>query len=293
MNDLYYIKYEAKVMLLDTMAMTPAVELTHRRFCDYLWVHEEFPLNADHFLIEIGRAPAAALDQVRSGLQRKGWFVRGEFLVHGGALKSLNEAKRDYVNRFNQTAGMRKADRLTCEEDPETGIITIRYPEQKPVTADVTGDAREAVTGRVPKGVTGGVTISKSKSEQESELEPVPSKDIKSNYSKERKVAGTKLTFLVLDRVARDIVGNKHEWDYDNCKVHAGQFTQASIVAKLKAFVGVIPADERLIHQAWQEAVTRTHQAAVDGLIRTTPPGYCITIFTEQLNKLRDVSIAE
>ena len=290
MNDLYYIKYKAPVMLLDTMTMPREVELTHRRFCDYLWAHEEFPMRADHFLIEIGRVLVEQLPAVRAGLARKGWFEQGEFLVHKGALETLNEAKRDYVKRYNQTSGMRKSQQLTLVENPN-GIVTIRFPADVTgrVTGDVTADARQDV----PSRVTGAVTVLKSKSEQESELKPVPSKDIKSNYSIQPKVGGTKLTFLMLDRIARDIVSNKREWDYDNCKVHAEQFTQASIVSKIKSFVGVIPADEKTIHAAWQEAVTRTHQSAVDGLIKTTPPGYCITIFTEQLNRLRDASVAE
>lgn len=281
MNDLYYIKYKSALMLLDTMSMSPATELAHRRFCDFLWANEELPQKNDGFFMSVGRVPVDKIPEVRSGLFMKGWTEHGDFLTHGGALESLNEAKEDYVSRYNQTAKMRQVTTISLVTDPVTGIVTIDYGKDGPPTVT------EAVTGEAAK--TG--TRLKSKQEKQSKSESVPSVDIKSNYSIPPKAQGTKLTFLMLDRIAREIVENRHEWDYDNCKVHASQFPPASIVAKLKQFVGVV--DAAVIHPAWQEAVTRTHQAAVDGLIKTTPPGYCMTIFTEQLNKLRDTTVAE
>jgi uncharacterized protein YdaU (DUF1376 family) len=117
---------------------------------------------------------------------------------------------------------------------------------------------------------------------------PSPSPNVAnrtSNYS------GTKLTFLSLDRIAREIVNNDKDWDWDNCKVKRSSLVASSIVSHLKNFVGAVP--EASVHPAWREAVVRSHQASVDGLIKTTVNGYCMRVFSEQLTKSRVPAEAE
>jgi hypothetical protein len=94
----------------------------------------------------------------------------------------------------------------------------------------------------------------------------------------------TKLTASAasMDRIARDIAADKHAWNWDNCKVKPGEIVPASIRKVLTPYAGRL--DEKTIHDCWREAVTRTHQAAVDGLAMQ-PAGYCVTCFKEQLQK--------
>lgn len=92
----------------------------------------------------------------------------------------------------------------------------------------------------------------------------------------------TKLTITAasLKRVAREVANNKYGWAYDNCKVKPGKIVPASLVTVLKPYVGKL--DEKSVHEAWHEAVKRTHAAAVDSLAND-PPGYCVACFKEQL----------
>jgi hypothetical protein len=94
----------------------------------------------------------------------------------------------------------------------------------------------------------------------------------------------TKLTASAasMERIAREIASDKHGWSWDNCKVKPGVIVPASIKKVLQSYAGRL--DEKRIHDCWREAVTRTHQAAVDGLAKQ-PAAYCVTCFKEQLQK--------
>ena len=85
-----------------------------------------------------------------------------------------------------------------------------------------------------------------------------------------------------LSRVASEIRSNRHGWAYDNCKVQPDMFPfTTSLIKVLAPFSGRI--SETAVHTAWQEAVTRTHRAAVDGLVTTNPAGYCVKCFREAI----------
>lgn len=97
-----------------------------------------------------------------------------------------------------------------------------------------------------------------------------------------------KLTKLTLEksslgRLAREIISNKNAWAYDNCKVKPEMFQFAkSLATALAPFIGRI--SETKVHIAWQEAVTRTHQASVDALVGD-PASYVIQCWKEALEK--------
>jgi hypothetical protein len=95
----------------------------------------------------------------------------------------------------------------------------------------------------------------------------------------------TKLTLakVSLERVAREIVGNRHGWSYDNCKVKPVEIMAHSLQKVLRPYVGKLT--ENSVHECWQEAVTRTHKAKVDEMVKQTTVGYCVTCFKEQLQK--------
>jgi hypothetical protein len=95
----------------------------------------------------------------------------------------------------------------------------------------------------------------------------------------------SKLTLakVALDRVAREIVANERGWGYDNCKVRPAEIMAPSLQKVLRPYVGKLT--ENSVHECWQEAVTRTHAATVDELVKRTAVGYCVACFKEQLQK--------
>jgi hypothetical protein len=94
----------------------------------------------------------------------------------------------------------------------------------------------------------------------------------------------TKLTLakISLERVAREIAESKHGWSYDNCKVKPEEIVARSLQKVLRPYVGRLT--EISVHGCWQEAVTRTHQATIDGQAKQ-PPRYVVACFKEQLQK--------
>lgn len=88
-----------------------------------------------------------------------------------------------------------------------------------------------------------------------------------------------------LDRVAAEIVSNRHGWSYDNCRVQPRDFpVRRSLVTELEKWVGRLP--EEAVHGAWREAARRAHQAAVDGLVKGSVAGYCIACWREAMEKI-------
>jgi hypothetical protein len=85
-----------------------------------------------------------------------------------------------------------------------------------------------------------------------------------------------------MKRIAQEIVSDKHGWFCDNCKVKPADISAASLKTVLESYPDRLT--EKAIHEAWQEAVTRTHKAIVDGLPEKNPAGYAVTCFKEQLD---------
>jgi DNA-binding Lrp family transcriptional regulator len=123
---------------------------------------------------------------------------------------------------------------------------------------------------------------------QRKQIEALPSSEEQKNKGMNNvkiiKPALTKLTAssASLERIAREIASDNHGWSYDNCKVKPGEISAPSLREVLRPYADRLT--ETVIHQCWQEAVTRTHKATVDGLAKQ-PAAYCVTCFKEQLHK--------
>jgi hypothetical protein len=105
-NDLHYIFYQPKLMYLDTSDMSCAGERAHRRAIDYTWFNDGPPLNQKRILLQITMTAEAEWPEVKRELMRKGWIEAGEYFLHRGAIKSLNESKEKYVANHNRQAKM-------------------------------------------------------------------------------------------------------------------------------------------------------------------------------------------
>ena len=89
-----------------------------------------------------------------------------------------------------------------------------------------------------------------------------------------------KASKVAMQRISRDIAGNRNGWGYDNCRVQPSDISSASLKSVLHAYAGKV--SEKLIHECWHEAVARTHRAAVDNLA-IQPSAYAVQCFKEQL----------
>jgi hypothetical protein len=142
-NDLHYIFYQPKLMYLDTSDMSCAGERAHRRAIDYTWFNDGPPLNQKRILLQITMTAEAEWPEVKRELMRKGWIEAGEYFLHRGAIKSLNESKEKYVANHNRQAKMNHKDILGLSvPDVVTGIVTIIVT--LPATARVTGRQSES-----------------------------------------------------------------------------------------------------------------------------------------------------
>lgn len=100
MNDLYYIEYEAKVMLADTVGMRPHCELAHRRLCDVIWATGICPGDCPATLINIGRVTPRQWPAVRRELMAKGWSSSHGRFVHGGTLKTMLRGQEKHAQKI-------------------------------------------------------------------------------------------------------------------------------------------------------------------------------------------------
>lgn len=85
-----------------------------------------------------------------------------------------------------------------------------------------------------------------------------------------------------MKRIARDIASNQHGWCYDNCKVQAADISAPSLESVLLPYADTLT--EKMIHDCWQEGITRAHMATVDQLANKNPAGYAVACFKEQLS---------
>jgi len=99
MNDLYFIDYQPKVMLVDTLGMRPDCELAHRRLCDYIWAMGEAPPDDAATLREIARVPPENWVRVRGELMLKGWHVKEGRFTHKGTVNTGERCRQVHANR--------------------------------------------------------------------------------------------------------------------------------------------------------------------------------------------------
>lgn len=270
MNDLYWIKYNPELMLCDTMDMTAATELAHRRLSDFIWRQSKAYKHNVPLLVHFTKCQPDEWPEVWSGLQEKGWRVAGDYIVHQGVIESHNAAQKEYCDQCNQTAA------ATAKKTGKKPILSHL------VTDNVTGIVTINVTTVVTKNVTKPVTTPQS----ESKPEPEPSSDITSQTSHSKPNAhGTRLTFSALSRLAQDIKENRTGWHYDNHKLDPDTIVTAGLVGKLRPFVDRLT--EQQVRESWAEAALKTHQAAVDGMnITHSLAHYAVGIWRDEMEKL-------
>lgn len=249
MNDLHYIFYEPKVMFLDTVDMSSGCERSHRRLADYIWFGGKPPRNRPAVLCKITKTEAADWPPIAAELAEKGWLASGDFLIHRGIIKSLNESKLRYMESFNRQCKMNKVQPLIASApDDVTGIVEVTRAK--------------AVKRAVAPSVTPPAPT----------VPPVNGKS----------AGDALLTPDGAARMAGTIVRNTTDWSYDNCKVTPQMFVARTLAGVLKPYEGRVT--EKAVLTTWHEAANATHQAAVDGLVKTTIAGYLINCWRTNLD---------
>mgnify|MGYP006921363635 CR=1 FL=1 len=282
MNDLYYIKYNPELMLCDTMDMTAATELAHRRLSDFIWRQSKAYKNNVPLLIHFTKCQADQWPEVWAGLQEKGWKISGDYVIHQGVIESHNAAQIEYAKQCDQTAAASAAKTgknpvfAQIVTDTATGIVTVIVTRN--VTTVVTRNVTTVVTNNATKPVTNPQSKSKPKPERTT--------GITSQTSHSEPLAhGTRLNFSALSRMATDIKENRHSWHYDNHKLSPDDLVTAGLVGALRPFVDRLT--EQQVRECWAEAALRTHQAAVDGMnITHSLSHYAIGIWRDLMEKI-------
>jgi len=254
MNDLFFIRYQPKLMLVDSMDMPNDVELAHRRLCDFVWAMDRSPQDDDIVLPSICRVRPGEWVRVKGGLQLKGWHSHEGFFEHNGALKTLKEAKDDYLSRQERTKAATEA-RLA------------RIAERDDKRDEKRDDARDVNRGEMQLQ-----SQSQSQSQSTSSL----------NISLESKnpPKGQSSNFRAL-KIANRIISNQDSWHWENCKVPIGGLKSRSLATVIEPHLD----NTRLIAE-WQSAVREAHGAVVDGLpkAKRNPVGYCIACFKARVS---------
>lgn len=157
MNDLKFIAYDAKIMLVDTLMMDPATELAHRRLCDHIWATDTCPDIATSEIREFCKCPPEQWMRVHENLLKKGWFEKDGKLHHGGTERTLEEAHRKHkeaterattaaTTRWTHAKAMRKQCTSIAGNDAPSiaqampGHVIVNVPSSSPKEGGVGGN---------------------------------------------------------------------------------------------------------------------------------------------------------
>ncbi len=130
MNPLYFVRYEAKVMLVDCLGLSVPAELAHRRLCDWCWAQGHFPPAQAAVLAEVTRVPPRFWERVFKALHAKGWAVKDGTLFHSGVQRILTEGEAAHAAAVS--SGRRGAHRRWHAAQVPGPQSTVHGPQSSP-----------------------------------------------------------------------------------------------------------------------------------------------------------------
>jgi hypothetical protein len=167
MNDLFFVRYQAKLMLLDSMDMPREVELAHRRLADFIWTMDGPPRDVDVTLIvEICRTTISEWPRIKEGLELKGWHSDGNgCFTHDKIMATLLEAKEIHKAAHDRTklATAVRMKRDVKRDVKRDDIVTFHQSESESVQYKQTNNghpkleevlAAASMTGMLPTDAT-------------------------------------------------------------------------------------------------------------------------------------------
>ena len=251
MNDLFFIDYQPRIMIADTMDMRPDTELAHRRLCDSIWSNDVCPRNDDLILQDLCRVKPQDWARVKGELVVKGWIVEGGRFVHRGTVKTLNACKSRHK------AKVRSA---------------------KTASAARWSSGRDANAMRTQSDRNASAKRPQCQSQSQSQSQSTSSLNI--SLESKNPPKGQSSNFRAL-KIANRIISNQDSWHWENCKVPIGGLKSRSLATVIEPHLD----NTRLIAE-WQSAVREAHGAVVDGLpkAKRNPVGYCIACFKARVS---------
>ncbi len=125
MNPLYFIRYEAKVMLVDCLGLSVPAELAHRRLCDWCWAQGHFPPVQSALLAEVTRVPVRFWERVLTALKTKGWAVKDGTLFHQGVQRLLAEGQAAHAAAIarGQKGALRRWREAPTVHSPRSTVL--------------------------------------------------------------------------------------------------------------------------------------------------------------------------
>lgn len=135
MNDLFFVRYQAKLMLLDSMDMPKDVELAHRRLSDFVWTMDGPPRDDNvTLLVEICRTTLSDWARLRGELELKGWHSDGKgHFTHDKVVSTLLESREFHEKRCNQTKAAtesRKKRNVERNDDVTLNVTSVQSQSQ-------------------------------------------------------------------------------------------------------------------------------------------------------------------
>ena len=145
MNDLHFIKYKPRMMMLDMKGMSAHAKVAHFQLFNMTIINDGPYPDDERILLDIADCPKKLWPSVRKELVWKGYKSVGGFFFHAGTIATLNESKMEFVKSFNRTAAANEKPPLKLSApDPVTGCVT--YHVTSSVTLAVTDDVAPGVT---------------------------------------------------------------------------------------------------------------------------------------------------
>lgn len=255
---------------LDTELLSPQSRGVYREILGFMFLqNRSSSITGTHEEIaRAGRCSAVQLQQAIDEIRkfRVADVTEREQQRDGGVTISVTITNRRMRRESNKRNSSLKRQQNRRNSRLRKTCVTKRKPERYKMR---------------DRSVTGSVAITKSNES----IDPIePEKTRQNGQINGNGLNNLNLVKCSLPRIVAEIISNSKGWSYDNCKIQPVHFThRQSLITVLQPFIGRIT--ENSVHTCWQEAVTRTHKAAKDGLVDSNVAGYCVQCWREALQK--------
>lgn len=91
--DIFWVRYEPRQSFHRLLGLSPAAELAHRRFSDFVWAGDGWPSADPAAAAGLARVSPRAWPRVLSELRRAGWSCRRTILYHPQVAAVHQEAR--------------------------------------------------------------------------------------------------------------------------------------------------------------------------------------------------------
>ena len=148
-DNLFFVNYEPRRMLLATATMSRTVELAHRKLFDYTWSQGHPPPNDPTLLASIAQVSPRGWPKVAASLLNHGWRSGRKSFSHPEAMRILRRARAAYEQSYRGgvLSGQRRREQRDARNARVRRPAAKNRPASKPVPINV-----KSPPGDLPKG---------------------------------------------------------------------------------------------------------------------------------------------